>query len=494
MLELPAQMQSRADVARWVRGLSAEQVTEMLAALKGQCLAPVDEVTFIGALRIEDKVSGGLIPFELWDCQIDLLDRLRDEPRLFALKSRQLGITWTVLAHLLYLASFWGNRLFLIASQTGDDAIDALHRLRILHGSVPEVWRQGLLKDNTEQIAFANGSRFESVKATKRAGRSKAPYAALADEFAFWDWPDEQLASLEAGAQRLYAVTTGNGPGDLAETIWRQAEQGLGRWRTVFYPWSAHPQRAAEPDWYRLNVTEAPEPRLAMREYAATPRDAFAAPEGVFFERWGQRNESERGPERNWPTVRAVDFGRRHPACLWIQSSPAGQPLVVAEFAPAAREASAAMTTQEFVAAIKRIDGQLGLFSAPAVTYCDPAGKAAEAQTGQSQFEVFQRAGLVPVGEASGIRDGCVRLFDAIADPELPLQVSARCPWLLEALRGVRPDKHRPDLYDQRESSPYQHVLDALRYWAVNRRAAAPAYELPEPAPGPASGLWGRIW
>ena len=87
------------------------------------------------------------------------------------MKSRPLGVTWTVLAHLLYLASFWGNRLFLIASQTGDDAIDALHRLRILHGSIPDKWRQPLVKDNTEQIAYSNGSPFESVKATKRAGR-----------------------------------------------------------------------------------------------------------------------------------------------------------------------------------------------------------------------------------------------------------------------------------------------------------------------------------
>ncbi len=399
-----------------------------------------------------------------------------------------------MLAHLLYLASFRGNRLFLIASQTGDDAIDALHRLRIMHGSIPERWRPALVKDNTEQIAFANGSRFESVKATKRAGRSKAPYAALADEFAFWDWPDEQLASLEAGAQRLYALSTGNGPGDLAETIWHQAEQGLGRWRTVFYPWSAHPQRAQEPDWYRLNVSEAPEPRLAAREYAATPADAFAAPEGIFFERWSARNETERGPVHNWPTVRAVDFGRRHPACLWIQTSPAGQALVVAEFAPAAREASAALTTQEFANAIKRTDRELALAVSPHATYCDPAGRAAEAQTGESQFEVFARAGLVPVGESSGIRDGCVRLFDTIADPDLPLLVSKACPWLLEALRGVRPDKHRPDLYDQRESSPYQHVLDALRYWAVNRVGPAADYEPPEPSVGPASGLWGRIW
>ena len=47
---------------------------------------------------------------------------------MLVVKARQLGISWTVQAHLLYQGYFWGNRLFLICSQTGGDAVDALHR------------------------------------------------------------------------------------------------------------------------------------------------------------------------------------------------------------------------------------------------------------------------------------------------------------------------------------------------------------------------------
>jgi hypothetical protein len=450
-----------------------------------------DEIRFIDALRIEDKVSGALIPFDLWPFQEEFIHRLSEHDRVFGLKARQLGITWVVLAHLLYMGVFWGDRLFLIASQSGADAIDALHRLRILHESIPPQWRPTKIIDNTQQIAFANGSRFEAGMATRRYGRGKAAYATLADEFAFWAWPEDQLTALDSASQRLYAVTTGNGPGDLAHTIWQQATSGIGRWDPVFYPWSVHPDRDA--DWYRMNVTEAPEPRLATREHAASPRNAFAAPQGIYFERWSDANETDKGATHNWQTVRAVDFGRRHPACLWIQTSPAGQHIVVGEFAPAARVASAAMTTDEFVENIRRIDKELGLFAEPKITYCDPAGRAAEAQTGESQFEVFQRAGLNPVGRPSGIRDGCVKMFDLIADEAQPLLVSRSCPWTIECITGVVPDKNRPDLYDQNESSQYQHVLDALRYWAINRTGPV-AYEPPEPTQGPASGMWGKVW
>ena len=116
-------------------------------------------------------------------------------------------------------------------------------------------------------------------------------------------------------------------------------------------------------------------------------------------------------------------------------------------------------------------------------------------QTGESEFDVFERAGLTPVGEASGIRDGCVKLFNLIADPELPLLVSEACPWLIESIATVRPDKGKPDLYDQREGSPYQHVLDALRYWAVNDSSFD--FEEWDPSDamvGPAAGMWGRKW
>jgi hypothetical protein len=62
---------------------------------------------------------------------------------------------------------------------------------------------------------------------------------------------------------------------------------------------------------------------------------------------------------------------------------------------------------------------------------------------------------------------GCVRVMDAIADPDLPLVVSRSCTWTVEALGAISPDRKRPDVYD--ETSTHTHVLDALRYFMVNQ-------------------------
>jgi hypothetical protein len=449
------------------------------------------EVAFVQSLQIEDKVTGGLIRFILWDCQRDLLEFVAANDRAFILKARQLGITWTVLAHLLYLANYWGDRLILLASQTGDDAAATLQRLRRLHASIPaELHPQKLIKDNTTQIRFANHSRFEVVKATKRAGRSKAAYATLLDELAFLDWPPAQLSALDAASERLYATTTGNGPGDLAHSIWRQAQEGTGRWRAVFYPWSAHPGRVTDPDWYRKNVTESPEPRLALREYAATPEQAFAAPEGIYFERWDPKRNAPYllRPALNWETRRAVDFGFHNPACLWVQISPKGQFCVVSELA---QREPFNWTTEEFAEAILERDRELHLAVPISGTFCDPAGKSVEATTGISEFDLFASKGLAPSGEVSSVRDGCVRLMDNIADPTLPLLVNRSCEWLVEALGSVPPDRNHPDVYDR--STPYAHVLDALRYFMINQSAGEYAY-IPidyDEFPTPGGGIFG---
>jgi hypothetical protein len=45
------------------------------------------------------------------------------------------------------------------------------------------------------------------------------------------------------------------------------------------------------------------------------------------------------------------------------------------------------------------------------------------------------------------------------------------CPWLLEAFSTIRPDRLHADVYD--ESSDFDHILDAVRYLAINLAAKA---------------------
>jgi hypothetical protein len=460
------------------RRLAAAEIAKLsdaqVAMIAGRRNAPAER-EFIEACQIEDKESGRLVPFALWPAQVDVLPRLQ-EKRLFALKARQLGFTWLDLAHWLYETTFWGNRLILVARQTHEDALDAIHRLKVLRSSLPEKWQVPLTVDQKHSLHFANGSRFKALTTTKRMGRSHAAYGALVDEFCFWDAQEEELRALEAACERIHIVSSGNGAGDHAHKLWLSAERGEGVWTTLFLPWSAHPRRT--PQWYEQNVLAAVEPRLARREYAASPEEAFAAPEGVFFERFSRaRNVADVTVVANWETFRCVDFGYHYPACAWLQRSPKGQYFVVAELVPHN------LTTDEFARAILAKEAGFALVSPPRATYSDPAGNAVNSHTSESEVKVFRQHGLYCRNRRSGVREGCVRLMDALGNDELPLVVASRCHWTIEAFATVAPDRHQPERYD--EGSPYTHILDALRYWAVN---SPPAGRVHFSAPSIASG------
>ena len=469
---------AQADVAR----LSDEEVSRLLRGIP-------DERSFIEATSIDDKQHGGMVRFSLWESQLALL-ALLCWPRLYVLKARQLGLTWLSLVHWLYMTTFWGNRLVLVARQSREDAYDALRRIKLLRASLGTAhpdWQRRIVRSSRSELVFDNGSRFRVLSSTKRMGRGEAAFGATLDEFASWDWQAEQYAALEAACANLHLITTGRGPGDYAEALWRAADLPDSPWRKVFLPWSADPSRTAE--WYAQTITAAAEPRLARREYAASPEEAFAAPEGVFFERFSSEiNVVAMQPQHNWDTWRAVDFGYHHPACLWLQEAPSGQVCVVAELAG---RKPFDWTTEEFADAILAKDKTLGLVTKPRCTFVDPAGNGVNAQTGESEVLVFSVKGLAPVSERSSVRDGCVRISDALAEPQIPLLVSKDCPWLAEALGAVGPDRQHPDVYD--DSSTYCHALDALRYYFVNRPRVRHGYHgvsfggrspFPWPTPG----------
>jgi hypothetical protein len=476
---------------------------DRLAELEARAVAALTPplADFVAACLIVEKETGTLIPFSLWPEQERALVEIETHDKLIVPKGRQVGITWLELAAMLHAGVFAGNRLFPIARQSLDYAQDAITRLLILMGYDPNTsppnmevlpespqamaaWRPKIVAKTTMSLTLANGSRFHALTATQQIGRGLAAFWGLADELAFWSWPAQQIAALESGCHKLHIVSTGNGEGDYFHGLWEKAQEGKGEYAPLFIPSTADPRRDA--DWYRRNVEEAADPDLAEREHARRPEEAFRAPEGAFFKKFRRGiNTADAEVQVGWPTWRAVDFGFRHPACLWAQRSPAGQLFIVGELEPEN------MTTSELRDAIRDRDGGYGFVVPPLASYCDPAGKSANVQTAESEFELFKRARLRPRGKSSSVRDGCVRILDMLADPVLPLVVSNACPNLIRALSQVKPHKTRSECYDF-DHEIFSHPLDALRYLLVNLRPGAGSASPPS-SPRPREAPPGRV-
>ncbi len=162
-----------------------------------------------------------------------------------------------------------------------------------------------------------------------------------------------------------------------------------------------------------------------------------------------------------WPTFRAIDFGYRDPfVCLWVQVTPAGCVHVVDEYVqtqlPISRHAEAMLARDpcEICA-----------------TYVDPAGRQRESTSGAACTELLAAAGIPCTSRASGVAEGIelIRAALAPAAGRAMLKVHPRCRRLIDAFAGYhypppgagepdRPVKDGPD-----------HLIDALRYFFVNR-------------------------
>ena len=468
-----------------------EQVVRELAArvdnpLTGSALGhhgPVPIEDFIASCLIVEKegeTEFGVIPFRLWPAQLEALEVIQRERFLVIPKGRQIGITWLELAAMLHAGIVGGHRLFNIARQSGDDAKDAIRRLLILMGydantdpphmgvlpeSPPEMdaWRPKIVGKTTTSLTLENGSRFQTKTATRHIARGDAAYWTLCDEFASWQWPMEQLAALEHGAHRVHVVSTGDGDADDFSRLYKVAERAAGKWRAHFVPATADPRRDEE--WFRQNVDEAGDPDLAARELARDVTDVFRPREGAFFKCFKRAlNVREFEVVPGWATETCVDWGLAHPAALFLQISPGGQPFVFDEYTPTE------IRTTDFG------EGMLELLKGYHITgrvrgpFSDPAGRARNTQTKRSEFDVFRDLGMRSEGRPSKVNDGVTLLMESIGhpDPEQRLIVHPRCTGLIAALANVQAHRNDDDIYDT-DHPVYSHPLDALRYWHVNR-------------------------
>lgn len=448
---------------------------------------PVDE--FAASCLIVEKegeTDSGLVTFDLWDAQREALEVIVREDFLALPKGRQVGVTWLELMAMLHAGTFWGHRLFNIARQSEKDARGAITRLLILAGYDPnsdpphmqvlpnspremDDWRPTIVSKTLTSLTFENGSHFQAKTATRHIARGDAVYWALCDEYAFWPWPERQLAALEHGAHRVHVPSTGDGDSDAFAKLCEVAQRGKSKWRVHFIPATADPRRDEE--WFRQNVDEAPDPDLANRELARDITDVFRPREGAFFKCFKRaQNVREFDVVPGWATETCVDWGLAHPAALFLQISPSGQPFVFDEYSPTE------IRTTDFGQGILARLAQYRLGSRMRGPFSDPAGRSRNTQTKRSEFDVFRDLGMRCEGKPSKVNDGVTLMMEslgdevgvAIEDTQKRLIVHPRCAGLIAALANVQPHRNDDNIYDT-DHKVYSHPLDAMRYWHVCR-------------------------
>ena len=162
--------------------------------------------------------SGGkYVPFDPYEYQVDLVRTIRSCTNTYVLKSRQTGVSETVISYMLSQAirkPAWTGVVF---SKTGDDASELAARIKgqaaTLRDRCPK-----FSKDSMRKIVFEGAGSLHFLPPTERAARG-IPSASfiLFDEAAFID----KLQGIETGA-----LPTTSMLGDRARHVWVTTPNG----------------------------------------------------------------------------------------------------------------------------------------------------------------------------------------------------------------------------------------------------------------------------
>ena len=119
--------------------------------------------------------GAGTMPFRLWPAQVRVMWALQVQRLVLILKARQLGISWICCWYALWLCFWQPGKVVLLFSKGQNEANELIRRITALYQRLPDWMRDAgpqLIKDNTEELGWDNGSMIRSLPASPGAGRS----------------------------------------------------------------------------------------------------------------------------------------------------------------------------------------------------------------------------------------------------------------------------------------------------------------------------------
>ncbi len=440
--------------------------------------AKKDVAYFIGNFCYIKPVTGGKMRFVLWACQKRLLDILLVELQVIVLKARRLGVSWVVLAYALWIMLYTDNAYIPVFSTGEKAAMRHIGRIKFMYQNLPQWMRDlhPLKSDSKLSIEFANGSVIEAFADTENAARGEGATLAIVDEqdwqvWAWQNWP--AIEPIIEGGGQMVLVSTAKSKSGLFANLWGRAMRGVSKFVPVFFSYAEREDR--DEAWWHAKKNEYPDEAQFYREYPRTEADAWRSPQGQYFDSWDGMKHILREPYKlvdTWPVYRAFDFGYNHPAVLWIQESPDDQLFIFAELLPEK------VTTSELAQMVEAKTKKLG--ARIRGNFCDPAGKAKTAATGESEIAIMARHGIHMKSMSSGIKDGSDLIRMKLKENRL--FVSPDCPRMIQAFEDLIRDVDKAGNLKSEayvKDSVNDHPMDAFRYYMVNRflHAAGPAPE-----------------
>jgi len=208
-----------------------------------------DPVYFIRTYVKIVNVDKGLVPFEMWPFQEDMVRTFHDNRFCIAKMPRQVGKTTTTVGYMLWSALFNEEFVIGILANKLQLAQDILAKIQKAYEYLPSWLQQGIINWNKRSIELENGSKIYAY-ATSAAGVRGGSYNLIfLDEFAFVphnmavDFFTSTYPVISSGkSSKVIIVSTPNGL-NLFYKMWTDAIENRSTYKTLEIHWSMVPGR-----------------------------------------------------------------------------------------------------------------------------------------------------------------------------------------------------------------------------------------------------------
>jgi hypothetical protein len=208
-----------------------------------------DPVYFIKTYVKIVNVDKGLVPFDMWQFQEDMVRDFHANRFSICKMPRQVGKTTTTVGYMLWCVLFQEDYTIGILANKGQLAQEILSRLQKAYEYLPLWLQQGIIVWNKRNIELENGSKIFAY-ATSAAGVRGGTYNLIfLDEFAFvpHNMATEFFTStypvISSGqTSKVIIVSTPNGL-NLFYKMWTDAIEGRSTYKPIEVHWSMVPGR-----------------------------------------------------------------------------------------------------------------------------------------------------------------------------------------------------------------------------------------------------------
>jgi len=214
------------------------------------------------------SLDEGVIPFTMYDFQVDMVKKFHDNRFNIAKLPRQSGKSTIVTAYLLWYVLFNQNVNVAILANKAATAREMLGRLQLSYENLPKWLQQGILQWNRGSLELENGSKILAASTSASAVRGMSFNVIFLDEFAFVPnhIADQFFSSVyptvsSGKSTKVIIISTPHGM-NMFYKLWHDAERGANEYIPTEVHWSQVPGRDAK--WKEQTIKNTSESQFRV--------------------------------------------------------------------------------------------------------------------------------------------------------------------------------------------------------------------------------------